>query len=76
MTTSTCDAAPDELGEHLGGVAGEADRQRAPLAPSRIETPQRVIEVGRALVEIAGLDAPLDPLQVDLDAQRRSRRAS
>ena len=31
-----------------------------------------VVEVGGALVEIAGADATLDALQVDLDAQRRA----
>ena len=76
MTMSTSHAAPDELGQDLGGVAGEADRQRAPLAPGRVQPGQRVVEVGGALVEIAGLDPPLDPLQIDLDAQRRRRRAS
>ncbi len=65
------DATADELGQDLGGVAGEADRERAPLAASRVETVERVVEISRPLVEIPGLDAPLDPLQIHFDAQRR-----
>ena len=33
---------------------------------------ERVVEVGGALVEVAGADPALDALQVDLDAQRRA----
>ena len=64
------DSAPRQLGQDLGGVAGEADRQRAPLAAGGIEPLQGVIEIGGSLVEIAGLDPALDPRDVDLDAQR------
>ena len=76
MTTSTSHAAADQLGQHLGGVAGEADRQRPPLGARRVQPPQRVVEVGRALVQVPAADPPLDPLQVDLDAQRRAAAAS
>ncbi len=63
-------SAAHELREDLGGVAGEADREGTAVAPRRLQTLQRVVEVGRALVEVAGLDPPLDPLQIHLDAQR------
>ena len=63
-------AAAHELGQHLGGVAEQADRQRLAPAARGVEAAQRVVEVGRALVEVAGLDPALDALQVDLDAQR------
>ena len=60
-------AAAHELGQHLGGVAQQPDRQRL-AAPARgVQAAQRVVEIGCALVEVARLDAPLDALQVDLD---------
>ena len=62
------DSAPRQLGQDLRGIAGEADRQRAALAAGGIETRQSVIEIRGPLVEISGLDAALDPLDVDLDA--------
>ena len=64
------DAARDELGQHLGRVAEQPDRERAALGAGGVEPCQRVVERARALVEVALADAPLDPLQVDLDAQR------
>ena len=64
--------APRKLGEDLRGIAGEADRERAPLAPRAVKARKRVVEVRGSLVEVAGLDSPLDPPQVDLDAQRRT----
>ena len=64
------DAAAHQLGQDLGGVAGQADRQRPALGARGVEPGQRVVEVAGALVQVPGLDAPLDPVQVDLDAQR------
>ena len=64
------DAAPRQLRQHLGGVAEQADRQRAALGAGGVEPGERVVERARPLVEVARLDPPLDPLQVDLDAQR------
>ncbi len=66
------DAAADQLGEHLGRVAGEPDRQRAALAPGGVQPAQRVVQVGGALVQVAAPDPALDPLDVDLDAERRA----
>ena len=63
-------AAAHELGQHLGGVAQQPDRQRLAPAARGVQAAQGVVEVGGALVEVAGLDAALDALQVDLDAQR------
>ena len=63
-------AAPHELRQHLGGVAEQPDGERALLRPRGLEPGERVVERARALVEIARLDAALDPLHVHLDAQR------
>jgi hypothetical protein len=62
--------AAHELGHDLGGVAEQADRERAALALRRLEPCQRVVERAGPLVEVALADAALDPLEVDLDAQR------
>ena len=65
------DAAPHDLGHQLGRVAEQADRERR-AAPARAASRrrERVVEVGGALVEVAGLEPPLDAAQVDLEAQR------
>ena len=63
-------AAGDELGQDLGRVAEQPDRQRAALALRRLQPRERVVERSRPLVEVALADPPLDPLQVDLDAER------
>ena len=65
-------ASPDQLRQHLGGVAREADRQAATVPTGSVKPSQSVVEVGGPLVQVAGLDPPLDPVQVDLDAQRRA----
>ena len=61
----------DELGQHLGGVADEADRQRLARAGAAASTArERVVEVGRDLVEVAGLEPALDArVRIDLDAE-------
>ncbi len=63
-------AAAHELGQDLGGVGRQADREATPVGAGAVQPGQRVVEVGRALVQVAGLDPSLDPVQVDLDAQR------
>ena len=67
--------ASHELRQHLGGVAEQADRERAALRLCGGEPLERVVERARALVQVAGLDAALDPLDVDLDAQRAAARS-
>jgi predicted transcriptional regulator len=64
--------AEHELGQHLGGVAEQTDRERPALACRALQSRQCIVEVGRPLVEVAALDAALDPLQVGLDAQCRA----
>ena len=65
-------AAARQFGHDLGGVAQQPDRQRPSLLHGSVEASERVVEVGRALVQVTACDAPLDPLQVDLYAQRRA----
>ena len=46
--------AAHDLGDDLGGVAEQPDRERAALAAGGVEPAERVVEVGGALVEVAG----------------------
>ena len=62
------DPAPHQLRQHLGRVAEQPDRQRAPLAPGGVEPCQRVVEAVSDLVEIARLQPPPDAMGVDLHA--------
>ena len=58
------DAAPDHLGQDLGGIAEQADRDRHRARAQHVE---RLVDRGRALVEIAGLEALLDPALLAFD---------
>ena len=76
MTMSIGDAAAQQLGHDVGGVADHADRTapgRSALAASARST--RVVEVVGHLVEVAVLDAALQPGRVDVDDQARRRRS-
>ena len=64
------EAAPKQLRHDLGRVRAEADAERAALALCRQAALDRVVEIVGELVEIAGLEAALDPLRIDLDAER------
>ncbi len=61
------DAPLEDLGEDLGGVADQADRPRgaAPLGGQGLR--DRVVQVRRDRVEVAGPQAPLEALGVDFD---------
>jgi len=57
------DAAPEDLREHLGGVAQQRDRDRLPV-------PLGSFEKGECVVEALGLDADVAGAQAELDAAR------
>ena len=64
-------AAPDELGQHLGGVADQADRDRLSRLDRAVDDLERLVErLGRD-VEIAGAQAELDARGPALDRQHR-----
>ena len=71
MTTSGCQPRRDELGQHLGAVADEPDRDRARARPCA-SSAHRSASSRSAVspIEVAGLDPALDPRGVDLDAER------
>ena len=54
------DATSHELGQHLSGVAEQPDRQRPAVTSGRIEAPQRIVQIARPVVQVAGLDPSLD----------------
>ena len=62
-------AAPDQLRQHLGGVAEQADGERAALAHRRLQAGERIVERSGPLVQVPGLEPALDPLQIDLHTQ-------
>ena len=68
------DAAPHQFGQHLGGVAEQADRDRFSLAAGAIHHRQRFVEVLCLRVEIAGLEPHLDARRLALDRQQRRTR--
>ena len=60
----------EQLGEHLGGVAEQPDRERPPLVARGHRAAYGVLEVVGLLVEVAVLDPAGDPGLVDVDADR------
>ena len=63
------DAARDHLGQDFGGVAEQADGGGLGRGGDDL---QRLVDAGRAMVDVAGLEALLDPavLHLDGDAMR------
>ncbi len=61
-----------QAGQHLRGVADEADRQRPPLALGGQAAGDRVVVGVGDDVEVAGLDPAVGAPRVDLDAQRHA----
>ena len=62
-------AAAQQLREHVGAVAEQADRQ----GPCRLRRQvQRVVEADRLDVEVAAVDTPRDARLVDVDADRHA----
>ena len=66
------EAHGQQRGQHVGGVGPQADAERAPLRLRLPAARDGVVEVVGDLVEVPGLEAALDPLAVDLDAQRHA----
>ena len=61
------DAPSHELGQDVGGVAEEADRERPPFADRGARPREGLVQALRHDVEVARLEAPLDPVAVHLD---------
>ena len=64
------DAAADELGVDVGGVAAKGDGERLARRHRLVRQPERLVERVRRHVHVGGLEAPLDAVRVDLHAQR------
>ncbi len=62
--------AAGQLREDLTRVAEQADGEGPPRLGGIPEPGEGVVEVGGALVEIAGVDPALDAAELDLDAER------
>ena len=62
--------AADELGQNLGAVAEQADRDGLAPGPRVGDPCERLVQRVGLPVEVPGLDAALDPRGVDLDAER------
>ena len=60
-----------DLGEHVGGVSEDADRHAPPVGGVPPHPVDGVVQVVGDLVEVARLEAALDPMRVDLDVQAR-----
>ena len=65
------DAAPDELGQDVGGVAEQSHRHGRPLGARIADERERVVEILRLPVEIARGEAHLDPTLLALDREHR-----
>ncbi len=59
-----------QLGDQVGGIAEQPDRERTPGVLRLVGQRDRVIEVVGGNVQVAMLDAPLDPALVAVDADR------
>jgi hypothetical protein len=68
------DPAAQELGHDLRGVAEQPDRQRLPVARRPLDERQRLVEPGRADIEIARIEPLLDALRPALDCEHRGAR--
>ena len=65
-------AAQQQVAEHLGGVADDADRERLAGVLRRDDAGDRLVEVGRVLVEVAVLDPAREARLVDVDDEHRA----
>ena len=70
MTMSIGASCSSSAGQHLGGVAEHADRQRPAGVAGLDRQLERVLERVGLHVEVAVLDPPVDPGLVALDADR------
>ncbi len=70
MTTSMCTPRRASSGSTSAALPSSPIDSGRPCLHGSVEASERVVEVGRALVQVTACDPPLDPLQVHLDAQR------
>ncbi len=68
------DPATQELGHDLRGVAEQPDRQRLAVARRPLDERERLVEPGRADIEIARIEPLLDALRPALDREHRGAR--
>jgi hypothetical protein len=65
------DSALNDLGEDIGRVAQQSDRDRFARAPRAGDELERFVEIPRLAVEVARREAPLDARLVHLDDECR-----
>ena len=63
------DTAPDHLRQHVGAVAHQADRERFPVGARLSQNAERFVEIARDSIAVAGLQAALDAVRVDVDTE-------
>ena len=68
------DPAAHQLGEHLGRVAEEPDGERFSLGAGALDHGQRLVQVARLAVEVAGAQPHLDARRLALDGEHGSAR--
>src|SRR5581483_8699043 len=61
--------AADEFGENIGTVADQPHRNRVAFRPRFADDRERLVEAGCHAIAVAGLNAFLDPLRIDIDSQ-------
>ncbi len=64
-------AAAHQLRKDLRGVAEQPDREGALRAACLLDDRQRLVQVGRHAVEVAGLETALDPARPAFDREQR-----
>src|SRR5580765_4962029 len=65
-------ATISQLRDDLRRVAEQSDRKRPPFARSVANERNSLVERIRRAIEVAGLEAALDPGRVDLDTENRA----
>ena len=76
MTMSISTPRRSSSGSTVGGVADDADRQRASGRFARQAALDGVVQVVGDLVEVAVLDPAAQPGRVDVDDQADARRSA
>ncbi len=68
------DAAPHQFGEHLGRIAQHGDRDRPAIATRALDPGQRLVDILRLHIEVAGLQPHLDARGLAFDREQRGPR--
>ncbi len=63
------DPTAHQLGQEVGGIGAHADRQGAPGGDRLLRASDRLVDVVRGEIEVAGLEPSRDPPAVDLGRQ-------